>query len=163
MIRAAIALAAALFASPVAAVGVGDPAPPLRATALDGSEQSLDQLRGRVVYVDFWASWCAPCLQALPHYQRVWRELEARGLTVLGVSLDSEGVLAQRALTRSGVTFPVIPDPAGRWATAFALPAMPTSYAVDRAGVVRYVQTGFHPGDEKNLRAVLLRLLAETP
>jgi thiol-disulfide isomerase/thioredoxin len=154
---------AALVAAPAAAVGAGAQVQPMRAADPDSSVLSLEQFRGRVVYVDFWASWCAPCLQAMPEYEKLWQEYEPRGLTVLGVNVDSERVLALRALRRTGATFPVVLDPLGRWPAAFAAPAMPTAYVVGRTGLVRHVHAGFRPGDEAAIRAALEAALEEQP
>lgn len=155
--------AALLFAASASAATVGQPAPALAGTDAGGAAVKLADLRGRVVYLDFWASWCAPCLQALPHYQSLARELEPRGLTVIGVNLDRDRALADRALKRTGASFPVVFDPAGRWAQAFALPAMPTSYVIDRSGTIRHVQSGFRAGDEAAIRAAIEAALKETP
>lgn len=162
MIRGRVlALLAALAVSPACAVGVGEPAPALSARDFSGQDLGLAQLRGRVVYVDFWASWCPPCLQSLPRYESLWRELEPQGFTVVGVNLDREKTLALRALARTGASFPVLADPGGRWAAAFALPAMPSGYVIDRRGVVRHVQSGYRAGDESTLRKAIEAVLKE--
>jgi peroxiredoxin len=158
---AVLALCAALVALPAGAVAVGEPAPALVAPQADGEPMSLAALRGRVVYVDFWASWCGPCRQAMPAYEKLWKELGAQGLTVLGVNVDSEREPANRALKQAGTTFPVVFDPKGRWPESFGLPAMPTAYLIDRKGVVRYVHAGFRSGDVAGLRARIDALLRE--
>jgi thiol-disulfide isomerase/thioredoxin len=158
---ACAALAAAITTLPAGAVAVGDAAPALVAPQAGGESFSLAELRGRVVYVDFWASWCAPCRAAMPEYEKLWKELAPQGLTVVGVNVDSKRELALRAITQVGASFPVVFDPQGQWPKAFDLPAMPTAYLVDRKGVVRHIHAGFRAGDARDVRARIEALLQE--
>lgn len=159
--RRAACLLLCLLAAPAAATGPGEAAPALVAPRADGTPLRLEDLRGRVVWLDFWASWCTPCRQAMPAYESLWRELAPRGFSVVGVNVDSERGAALRALARSPVSFPVVYDPQGRWPERFELPAMPSAYLIDRAGVVRHVHEGFRPGDVPALRQRILDLLQE--
>ena len=149
------------LAAPALALEVGQAAPALDVPGVDGAPIRLADLRGRVVYVDFWASWCPPCRAAIPEYEKLWRELAPRGLTVVGVNIDSEREAALRALKASAITFPIGLDPGGVWPERFRLPTMPTAYLIDRQGVVRYVQKGFSPDEVPQLKARIEAALKE--
>jgi len=155
-------VSALLLAAPAAqAVRVGEPAPPLAAQSADGQWQRLQDYRGQVVYVDFWASWCAPCRQAMPQYERWSRQWSARGLRVIGVNVDTERDAALRALKRNPVSFTVVFDPQGIWPERFGLPTMPSAYLIDRRGIVRHVHAGFRMQDLAALETLIEQMLQE--
>jgi cytochrome c biogenesis protein CcmG/thiol:disulfide interchange protein DsbE len=146
-----------------AALEAGAPVPDLAAAPLDGNaaEIRLSALRGRVVYIDFWASWCVPCRQSMPVLDDLFRRLEPRGLTVIGVNKDAVPADAQRFLRRVPVRFPLATDGEDRLARAFAVKAMPSGYLVDRKGVVRHVHRGFTTESGAALAAEIESLLRE--
>ena len=119
----------------------------------------LDGFRGRVVYLDFWASWCAPCRQSFPWMQAMKDAYEHRGLAVVAVNLDQNRDDANAFLTQFHPSFEVRFDPQGKAAERFMIHAMPTSVVIDRHGVVRFTHIGFRPLDqaayEKQLREIL--------
>ncbi len=155
---------ALLLASPAAlAVKAGERPPPLVAQNAGQQLLGLQDYRGKVVYVDFWASWCAPCRQAMPQYDRLYKQWASRGLVVLGVNLDSDRDDADRALKRRPVSFPVVYDPAGTWAERFELPSMPSGYLIGRDGIVRHVHEGFRTSDVPALEALIDKTLGEKP
>jgi len=139
MKRAASALLSTLL---VAAATPGQPAPPLDAPAMRGGAVSLARLRGRVVVVDFWASWCEPCRRAIPTLDALARRHGARGLTVVGVSVDDDAANAARFARELRPSFPLVHDASHQIAERWAPPAMPTTYVVGRDGVVTAVLTG---------------------
>lgn len=157
------ALALLCVALPVRALEPGTMAPPLSAPQLDGKPLALNELRGKVVYVDFWASWCAPCLQAMPALDELYARYRDRGFTVLAVNVDTDRRAAQRLLDRVQVSYPVVLDPQGVWPAAFALPAMPSGYLLDRDGVVRYIKSGYRSSDLPAIEAQIQRELERTP
>jgi cytochrome c biogenesis protein CcmG/thiol:disulfide interchange protein DsbE len=124
-----------------AALGVGAPdsdAPALAVSTLDRDEVSLAGLRGQVVLVNFWATWCPPCRMEMPGFQRVWDSRRERGVVVLGLSNERGGEAGVRAfLAERGITYPVAVT--GREAApAFGgVRALPTSIVIDRHGRVR--------------------------
>lgn len=120
----------------------GAAAPAFRLPARTGTV-ALDSLRGRVVLVDFWASWCGPCGQSFPWLADLQKRLESRGLTIVAVSLDKSRSAADAFLARRDAPFTIAFDPAGVTAEAFGVRAMPTSVLVDRAGRVVRVHPGF--------------------
>lgn len=155
-------VALSLLVAPVAvAVQAGQAAPPLAVQSPNGQWQRLQDYRGRVVYVDFWASWCAPCRQALPQYERLYRQWQSRGLTVLAVNVDTDIQAAEKMLKRHPLSFPILFDPKGFWAERFGLPAMPSSYLIDRAGIVRQVFQGYRQEDLPMLEAMIDKTLGE--
>jgi len=138
----ALALFAA-FAPPVAALDAGAPAPALALPQSGGQIVSLESLRGRVVYVDFWASWCGPCRQSFPWMNEMQRKYGARGLTIVGVNVDKRDADAQRFLQQVPATFTIVYDPKGEAPAAYGVKAMPSSYLVDAQGRIAFVEYGF--------------------
>lgn len=129
----------------------------------EGQRIDLQQYRGKVVYVDFWASWCGPCAQSFPFMNNLQRDLRGRGLQVVGVNLDEEPEDAQSFLARRPAQFTIAMDGDRTCARNFGVKAMPSSYLVDRNGVVRHVHLGFRAGEAEQLRNVVEQLLAEAP
>lgn len=140
----------------------GERAPAFRMPSLSsGSEISLDASRGRVIYLDFWASWCAPCATSLPLLDALQEELGPQGFTVLAVNVDRDPEKARRFLERHPVRYPSASDPEGRLPALYGVPTMPTSYLIDRKGTVRLVHRGFRRSDLETLRREIHALLAE--
>lgn len=106
--------------------------------------------RGKVLIVDFWATWCKPCRESFPAYQRLVDQFSGE-LAVIGVSVDDDaaGIAAFRAET--GVRFELVWDEGQAAASVYKPATMPTSYLIDRAGIVKFVHEGFHAGDEAEL------------
>ena len=154
------ALALSLSASALA-VGVGERAPELAAPRLGEPAQILTiaALRGSVVYVDFWASWCVPCRQSMPALDALYRKHGPAGFTVVGVSKDVNEADARRFLERVAVAFPLVLDDGDRLARAFDVKAMPSGYLIDQAGVVRRVHRGFTDVTAAQLDAEIQSLL----
>jgi len=153
-----------LAAAPVvqAQLKVGDALPVLSQFSLEGTVPA--DLAGRVVVLDFWASWCAPCKASFPTLMALQTELGATGLTVVGVSVDENKAAYEGFLRKHAPVFPTVRDAEHRLVKAVRAPKMPTTYVVDRRGVVRHVHEGYH-GDAsaKLLRDQVSALLAETP
>jgi peroxiredoxin len=155
-----IALLLALCAPAASALEPGDPAPKFSAASLSGKERiSLSDYRGRVVYVDFWASWCGPCVVSLPAIDELRKEFPPQDFQILAINVDEDVDRARRFLARRPVGYPSASDPAGSLPKLFGLETMPTSYLIDRKGVVRYVHRGFKRGDEDKLREEIRQVL----
>jgi cytochrome c biogenesis protein CcmG, thiol:disulfide interchange protein DsbE len=121
----------------------------------------LESFRGRVVYLDFWASWCAPCRQSFPWMQRMQDIYGPQGLTVIAVNVDRSRQDAERFLAAFNPSFDVRYDPAGSLAEHFKVEGMPTGLLIDRHGVARFTHIGFRPVDRAAYESQLRQLLSE--
>lgn len=143
------------------AVGKGALAPEIGLPDGHGKQVKLSELRGKVVLVDFWASWCAPCREELPVLDALYRKYREQGLVVVGVGQDKDAENMARFLRTSPLSFPVVHDAEGKVAGRYEPPKMPSSYIVDKKGLVRHVHAGFKAADKAALEKELAALLAE--
>jgi cytochrome c biogenesis protein CcmG/thiol:disulfide interchange protein DsbE len=122
---------------------LGKPASPFALTTFDGKPISLDSLRGQVVVVNFWASWCIPaCYDEAPSLERAWRAYRDRGVVLIGVNIQDKEEPARRFLTQFGHTFPNAPDPSGRVSVDYGVYGVPETFFIDRKGQVRFRKVG---------------------
>jgi peroxiredoxin len=163
-LRGAAALALAtglLLGTQASAAGVGQKAPEFTAPALDGAKSvSLGAYRGKVVYLDFWASWCPPCLTSLPELEELRKQFPSDQFQILAVNVDPDPDKARKFLERTKIGYPSATDPKGRIPQSFGIETMPTSFLIDRRGVIRYVHHGFRKGDVPELRERIRKQLA---
>jgi len=142
-----------------AEVKAGDIFPVLGATGLEGA---VPETRGKVVLVDFWASWCAPCKASFPIYAKIDADYRARGLVVFAVSVDEKDSAYQSFVKKLAPPFAVARDGGQKLVREVSVPTMPTSYLIDRTGRVRFVHPGFHGAEtEAEVRKEIATLLAE--
>jgi peroxiredoxin len=155
------------------ALDTGSMAPAYSARALDGREISLASLRGKVVVLNVWATWCPPCLREMPSLERAYQRLKGEGLEVVAVSVDAPvgGTDALgnpggdvEAYTKAlGLTFTVLHDPQRRIERKFSMFGLPTTFVIDRSGrIAQRVVGAADWADERHLRG-LRELLAKTP
>ncbi len=128
----------------------------------DAQSYGLKQFRGKVLYVDFWSSWCGPCAQSFAFLNDLHRDLKDRGLQIIAVNLDEVPEDAKAFLAKHPANFTVAADANQQCAKDFAVKAMPSSYLVDRNGVIRHVHLGFRPEEAKEFRVLAEQLLAES-
>lgn len=124
---------------------VGKPSPPLKFKALDGREVDLEQLKGKVVLLDFWATWCPPCLEELPHVRDAYARYRAQGLEIVGVSFDADQARLEEVVKRENIAWPQYFDGGGRDAApgkVFGIKHWPSMWLLDRNGVVRFISAG---------------------
>lgn len=156
-----LATAAALSLLPtVGAMGSRyDAAPNFEVANIHGGRISLDEFRGRVVYVDFWASWCGPCRKSFPFMEELHQNYADDGLTVIAINMDKNVEDAQRFLDEVSVTFLIGRNAAGNVAKQFGVQAMPSSFIIDRDGVIQEIHMGFKSGDKKKIISKIGELL----
>jgi thiol-disulfide isomerase/thioredoxin len=131
------------------------------AHAADAGPLDLGKYKGKVVYLDFWASWCGPCKLSFPYMQRMTAKYPASDFVVLAVNLDKSRPKADAFLADVGSRLPVVYDPAGAIATRYAVKEMPTSVLIGRDGRVRHVHKGFFLDKAPEYEAHITELLNE--
>ena len=132
---------------------IGKPAPLFTGETMTGEVVNLEELKDRVVVVDFWATWCPPCRQAIPKVQAVSRRFENDPVTVLGLNLDQEATPEQIAefLKKYEITFSQILDPVGNVKKKYGVRGIPCSIVIDKKGIVRNVHLGYNSDLEEKL------------
>jgi len=130
----------------------------LQAAAAD---LDLRAYRGKVVYVDFWASWCAPCRQSFPWLDNLVREYGKQDFIVIGINVDKDRNLAEHFLAETPAEFPILYDPKGELATIYKVAGMPSGVLIDRTGHVRFQHAGFSDKQKGLYEEQLQTLLAE--
>ncbi len=147
--------------APTARAGAPAPAPEFALPAMDGSELRLSELKGQVVMINFWATWCGPCRQEMPLLQQLQVKYEPLGFTLVGINVEPESAGARTWLEKVPVTFPILFDRQNQVAERFGVQGMPSSVFVDRSGNVRYVHRGYQPGDESKYADMIRSLVKE--
>ena len=147
-----------------AAVGTDAPAPEFSAPLLlKQSTMKLEDYRGKVVYLDFWASWCPPCRNALPQIDQIYAKYRDRGFEVVAVNQDQELGEALKFIREHPVAFTLVTDRDHGIVERYGVKAMPSSYLIDRKGVVRHIHRGFRQGSAAALEEQIIALLGEAP
>lgn len=146
-----------------AEVKTGDPFPDLAASGLVAlAGGALPETSGKIVLVDFWASWCAPCKASFPALARLHQDYANRGVVVLGVSVDEKPAAVAALVKKLAPPFVTVHDREQKLVRAVVVPTMPTSYLVGRDGRVRFIHSGFQgAATEKELRQQIEVLLGE--
>jgi len=160
MLRLMFVCMALFFSQGSFSASEGQMAPNFKLPGINtGNLMSLKSQRGKVVYLDFWASWCGPCRQSLPMLNELRKELRSKGFEVIAVNLDEDKKDAQTFLKQFPVSYPVLLDPKGKVPQKYNLPGMPTSYLIDRKGKIRKVHIGFKKQDMSKIRKQVMSLL----
>lgn len=136
-------------------------APNFELKTLEGKTVSLEELKGQVVMINFWASWCGPCRQEMPALSEIYNDYHKAGFTLLGVNLDEDVGEAKKYLAKTPVSFPILHDGNGKVADLYKNTAMPSSYFVDKNGNLVHLHQGYRPGEEENYRKTIKKLLAQ--
>ena len=158
--RCAGAIALAFGASAaVPAIAPSAAAPDFTLHTMNGPNMRLQEQRGRVVMVNFWATWCGPCRQEMPQLNRLYEKYHAAGFVLLGVNVDDDQRKAAEVAGKLGVTFPVLLDTDKAVSKLYELSTMPSTVIIDRDGKVRYVHRGYLTGYEDNYEKQIRELL----
>ncbi|MEO0616457.1 MAG: TlpA disulfide reductase family protein [Pseudomonadota bacterium] len=159
---AAAATAVLLATTAVASTGLsGKPAPDFALKNAAGENVRLSDLRGEVVMINFWATWCGPCREEMPLLDEMHSRYNRVGFSLLGVNIDDDPRRAEEMIEALGVTFPVVFDASKRVSEQYDVSAMPVTILLDRDGVVRYVHKGYKPGYEDKYLEQVRELLRE--
>jgi peroxiredoxin len=146
----------------ISAASISAPAPDFSLPSAQGDTVTLADLRGRVVMLNFWASWCGPCRQEMPHLEALHQRYEGLGFTLLGVNVEDDPGSAQQWLADNGeVSFPILFDSGNRVSKLYDVIAMPSTVIVDRTGDVRFIHHGYKPGYENEYQTHIRTLLRE--
>ena len=155
-------LIALLFAMPVAAYNSTGPAPGFQLPARGGKQITLDQFRGQVVMINFWATWCGPCRKEMPLLESIYRKYKPMGFTMIGVNVEPDSKAAEDWLAKQQpVSFPVAFDTDSRVSKLYKVNGMPNSVIIDRKGNVRLLHRGYKPGDENTYLDQIRTLVRE--
>lgn len=120
----------------------GQPAPEFEVPLLGGGTFRLSDYKGKVVWINIWASWCPPCRAETPDIVRVWGEQKDRDLVILGVDLGEDEVTARAFAEKMGITYPITLDPRGSLSTKYSVAGLPSHFFVDKNGILREVRLG---------------------
>lgn len=147
---------------------VGKPAPDFKATDVEGKAFNLSDLKGKVVWINFWGLRCGPCVRELPALQSIYSRYGEKGLVILGVNADGvdaafikKSFAEREDLKNLKLTFQLVPDLEFALIDAYQLMGAPLNVMVDKAGIVRYYHEGYEDGDEKGYEEVVKKLLAD--
>lgn len=140
---------------------VGKPAADFTLADLGGQKVALQSLRGKVVVLDFWASWCDPCMRELPELEKLRQELAGKDVAIVALNIDTERKNALAVVNRFKLGMTVLFDPEGKTAERYDPPKMPSTFVIDKAGVVRHLNAGFDgKADIEKLKKQIATLLA---
>jgi thiol-disulfide isomerase/thioredoxin len=154
-------LLAALVSVPALAVAPQGPAPVFRLDSMAGKPVSLEQYKGQVVMINFWASWCGPCRQEMPLLEKLYAKYKPMGFTLLGVNVEPDSSLASGFLAKTPVTFPILFDTKSEVSKLYDVAGMPSTVIVDRKGNLRWIHRGYKPGDENEYLNQIRALVRE--
>ena len=140
---------------------VGSVAPDFALKSSSGKNLRLSELRGQVVMINFWASWCAPCRQEMPLLNRIHERYRKTGFVLLGVNIDDNPETARTLAQQLGVGFPILFDADKNVSKRYDVDAMPSTLLIDRGGKVRYIHRGYRPGYETQYETQVRELLKQ--
>jgi thiol-disulfide isomerase/thioredoxin len=135
--------------------------PPNIAIAFADNTAHLQDFKGQVIYLDFWASWCKPCLRSFPWMNEMQQKYGATGFKIIAVNLDTDPALAAQFLRRVPANFPIAYDTSGQTAKTYQLLGMPSSYLIDKKGNLRAIHQGFFIKKQSQYEQEIVALLAE--
>jgi thiol-disulfide isomerase/thioredoxin len=154
-------LLAALVAVPAMAVAPAGPAPSFKLDSMAGKPVSLDQFKGQVVMINFWATWCGPCRTEMPILEKLHAKYKPMGFTMIGVNVEPDSSLAAKWLQTTPVSFPILFDTKSEVSKLYSVAGMPSTVIIDRKGNQRWLHRGYKPGDENEYLNQIRALVRE--
>jgi thiol-disulfide isomerase/thioredoxin len=137
------------------------PAPDFTLKSEAGDNVRLAEQRGKVVMLNFWASWCGPCRTEMPLLDEMYKRYNKAGFELYGVNVEQDTAAAKKLIADLGVTLPVLYDPDSKVSKLYKVDAMPTTVVIDKKGEVRFVNRGYKAGDENKYRDQIRELIRE--
>ena len=157
---AALVLATGLAVSD-SPLQAGAPGPAFQLNSNTGKPISLADLKGQIVLVNFWASWCGPCRQEMPILEQLNRQYHNKGVTLIGVNVEPDSAAATAWLKATPVSFPILYDVDSKVSKLYEVQGMPNTVILDRKGIVRYIHRGYSPGAENEYLDQIRTLIRE--
>jgi thiol-disulfide isomerase/thioredoxin len=154
----ALALSVSTHADSIAP---GATAPAFDLPSSGSKDMSLSDLKGQVVLINFWASWCGPCRQEMPVLEQLYKKYKPAGFTLLGVNVEPKSADAVGFLKSTPVSFPILFDTDSKVSKLYEVAGMPSTVILDRTGKVRYVHHGYKPGEESEYQDQIRSLVRE--
>jgi thiol-disulfide isomerase/thioredoxin len=152
---------ATLIAVPALAVAPSGPAPKFQLDSIGGKVVNLDQFKGQVVMINFWASWCGPCRTEMPILEKLHAKYKPMGFTMVGINVEPDPKLAVDWLKSTPVSFPILLDTKSEVSKLYQVAGMPSTVIVDRKGNLRWLHRGYKPGDENEYLDQIRALVRE--
>ncbi len=140
---------------------MNQPAPDFTLKSMTGENVKLSELRGNVVMINFWASWCGPCRQEMPLLDDFYKKYNKLGFVLLGVNVEEDSSKAANYLKEVPVSFPILYDNTNKVSKMYDIDAMPSTVLVDRNGNMRFLHRGYKPGDENEYKKLMKKLMRE--
>ncbi len=154
-----LSLVLLIFTLPSYAIDADDQAPSIPLKQLEGNIISkiteVNTYKGKLIYLDFWASWCGPCRQSFPFLNKIRNQYSSQGFEVIAVNVDTELADARKFLKNFPVDYPILLDPEGKMPIAYDIRGLPTAFIIDRQGTVVYKHLGFKERDKKWITALI--------
>lgn len=150
-----------IFIGQASASSFAHPAPDFTLKSREGKNIKLSELRGQVVMLNFWASWCGPCRQEMPALEKLYQRYSPVGFTILGVNTETDSEEALDWLKDMEISFPILLDTMNQASELYSVMAMPTTILIDRDGNMRYMHKGYVPGVENEYQEQIRTLVKE--
>lgn len=157
---ALIVLAGLHFSAPALALDMGSQAPDFELPSAQGSVK-LSKIQGKVIYLDFWASWCGPCRESFPWMNSMQSKFKQKGLQVIAINLDANNDDAQKFLAQHSAQFTVLFDPNGITPRQYGVKGMPTSFLIGKDGKVLFQHKGFNNSDRAELEQKIMAAMGD--